>query len=189
MYKVLIAGGIILVDLLTKSFFQSYFVDGDRKPIVVIEKVISFVYIRNTGAAFGIFEDNAYLLAIFSIVFVVAFVLFDIMCGDKNIWYFLGFGFILGGAIGNMVDRIAFGYVRDFIYLNFMDWFPVFNIADIFLSIGMACFVIYILFYMFNEEKPKVEVEKTLEGNETADSASITENVDSSSDNKEQNNG
>jgi signal peptidase II len=188
-YKVLIAGGIILVDLLTKSFFQSYFVDGDRNPIIVIEKVISFVYIRNTGAAFGIFADNAYLLAIFSVVFVLAFLLFDFFCGEKNTWYFLGFSFILGGAIGNMVDRIAFGYVRDFIYLNFMDWFPVFNVADVFLSVGMACFVVYIIFYMFKEEKvEEPKVEKLTETEEVVDS-SVVENVDTSSDNKEQNNG
>lgn len=156
-YKCLVAGGIILVDLLTKSFFQSYFVDGDRNPIVVIDKVLSFVYVRNTGAAFGMFEDNAILLAIFSIVFLVVFLIFDFVCGSKNIWYLLGFGFVLGGAIGNMVDRIAFGFVRDFIYLDFMGWFPVFNIADIFLTVGMICFVIYIVFFMFKEDKKKDE--------------------------------
>lgn len=152
-YKLLIAGSIILVDLLTKSFFQSYFVDGDRDPIVIIDKVISFVYVKNTGAAFGIFSDNAILLAIFSIVFLVVFLIFDIFAGSKNIWYMLGFSFILGGAIGNMVDRIAFNFVRDFIYLDFMSWFPVFNIADIFLTVGVICFSVYILFYMFKEEK------------------------------------
>lgn len=150
-YKVLIAGGIILVDLLTKSFFQSYFIDGDRNPIVVINKVVSFVYVKNTGAAFGMFENNATLLAVFSVVFLVVFLIFDIICGSKNIWYFLGFSFILGGAIGNMVDRVAFGFVRDFIYLDFIN-FPVFNIADIFLTVGVICFSIYIVFYMFKED-------------------------------------
>ena len=88
-----------------------------------------------------------------------------------------------------MVDRIAFGYVRDFIYLNFMDWFPVFNVADVFLSVGMACFVVYIIFYMFKEEKAiEPKVEKLTETEEVVDS-SVVEDVDTSSDNKEQNNG
>lgn len=155
LFKVLIAGTIILVDLLTKSFFQSYFVEGNRDVIVVIQDVISFVYVKNTGAAFGIFENNAIVLAIFSVVFLIIFLMFDIFCGSKNIWYFLGFSFILGGAIGNMVDRIVFNYVRDFIYLDFMGWFPVFNVADIFLTVGVICFVIYIVFYMFKEDKAK----------------------------------
>lgn len=176
-YKCLIAGGIILVDLLTKSFFQSYFADGDRDPIVIIEKVISFVYVRNTGAAFGMFEDNAMMLAVFSVVFLIVFLIFDFVCGDKNIWYFLGFGFVLGGAIGNMVDRIAFGYVRDFIYLNFMKWFPVFNVADMFLTVGMICFAVYIVFFMFKDEK-KEDKKETLETSTT-----------DSSDTKEQDNG
>ena len=156
-YKILIAGGIILVDLLTKSFFQSYFVDGDRNPIVIIDKVVSFVYVKNTGAAFGMFENNAAMLAVFSILFLVVFLIFDVICGSKNIWYFLGFSFILGGAIGNMVDRIAFGFVRDFIYLDFIN-FPVFNVADMFLTVGVICFSIYIVFYMFKEENNKTDI-------------------------------
>lgn len=153
--KLLVAGVIILVDLLTKNFFQNYFKNGDKSPINVISNVISFVYVKNTGAAFGIFENNAVLLAIFSVVFLLAFILFDLFSGKRNVWYFVGVSFIIGGAIGNMVDRVAFGFVRDFIYLDFIGWFPVFNIADLFLSVGVICFMVYIIFYMFKEDKPK----------------------------------
>ena len=154
-FKLLIAGAIILVDLLTKSFFQNYFAEGEHEPISVIKNVISFVYVKNTGAAFGMFENNAILLATFSVVFLLAFILFDLFSGKKNVWYFLGVSFIIGGAIGNMVDRIAFGFVRDFIYLNFIGWFPVFNVADMFLTVGVICFMVYIVFFMFKEDKQK----------------------------------
>ncbi len=161
-FKLLIAGVIILVDLLTKSFFQNYFANPDVPAIPVIDHVISFVYVRNTGAAFGIFKDNAIVLAIFSCLFLVAFVLFDIFTGKKNVWYFLGVAFIIGGAIGNMVDRIAFNFVRDFIYLDFLGWFPVFNIADVFLTVGVICFLVYIVFFMFKEDKQNNNEDKKL---------------------------
>ena len=64
----------------------------------------------------------------------------------KNTFYCLGFGFVIGGAVGNLVDRIALGYVRDFIFLDFMPTFPVFNLADSFLCVGAVMLAIYILF-------------------------------------------
>ena len=65
---------------------------------------------------------------------------------NKTTFYCLSFGFIIGGALGNLVDRIMLSYVRDFIYLDFFPTFPVFNIADSFLCIGAVMMAIYILF-------------------------------------------
>lgn len=146
----LVAGALIYVDILSKSHFEEI---ATSDMITFIPNVISFVYVKNSGAAFGIFQNNAYVLALFSIVFIVLFILLDFIYGKKNWWYKIGFCFVLGGAIGNLFDRIKLGFVRDFIYLDFMDWFPVFNLADVFLTIGVICFAVYIIFFMQKDKK------------------------------------
>lgn len=185
-FKLLVAGAIILVDLLTKTFFEGYFSDVNHDKINVIKNVVSFVYVKNSGAAFGIFENNAVLLAIFSIIFLLAFLAFDVFLSKKNVWYFIGYSFIIGGAIGNMVDRIAFNYVRDFIYLDFMGWFPVFNVADMFLTIGVICFMIYIAFFMFDKKDKSriVDMPSKDIGNTTLNNTNKVDNDINSIENK-----
>ena len=74
---------------------------------------------------------------------------------------------ILGGLFGNLIDRIAFGYVRDFVHLDFMS-FPVFNVADIALTVGCICFIIYVLFCNpFGEEEQKTAQGEKVSQNDT----------------------
>jgi signal peptidase II len=143
---------IILLDITTKVVFENYFKTSVSQRIVLIPNLLSLTFEKNTGAAFGIFDNGTIYLAIFSIVFLFGFFVYDYFNKDKNVWYVLSFSFIIGGAIGNFIDRIFLGYVRDFIMFDFIN-FPIFNIADMSLTFGVICYFVYILFFYNKKEK------------------------------------
>lgn len=145
----------IAIDLVTKVIFADVLKGGD---IVVIPNLLKFTYLENTGAAYGMLGGKTWLLILISIVFLVAFVLYDIFNHSSNGWYLAGVGMIVGGAIGNFVDRIFLGYVRDFVSISFFDF--VFNMADLFITFGIICFAIYFIIGMVKEGKEKKGKEK-----------------------------
>lgn len=83
---------------------------------------------------------------------VALFVFMDVITPRQNGWYWAGFCLIMAGAIGNLYDRIFKGFVRDFIQFEFMS-FPVFNLADTFLSVGIICYTIFFLFFSMKDVK------------------------------------
>lgn len=132
---------VLVADLVTKHFLFN--VDYFN----LIPNVISIAgNVKNTGAAWGIFSGKTIGLVFISVAMIVALLVFNYFVKEKNTFYCISFGFIIGGAIGNLVDRIAFNYVRDFIFLDFFPTFPVFNIADSFLCVGAVMMAIFILF-------------------------------------------
>ena len=107
--------------------------------------VLDLTYVLNSGAAFSIFENSK----IFLIIFALAAITIILFYAIKNIDKFSAFsGFwaamLLAGIGCNLYERIAFGYVRDFFKLNFID-FPVFNISDIFINIGVSAIIVIII--------------------------------------------
>ena len=140
--------GIIVLDIIAKILTEG--VD-----IPIIDGVLSFISVHNIGASWGVLGGAQWLFITLAIVFIVGMIAFDTLFKKDfgaNIWYKLGFTCILGGIIGNMIDRVFLGYVRDFISLDFIN-FPVFNIADIALTVGCVCIVVFILFYAFKTKK------------------------------------
>ena len=135
--------GVLVIDLVTKHFlFEVEYFN-------LIPNVISIATNNgNTGAAFGLFIDNTIALIIVSIIMIIALFIFNYFVKTNSIFYSISFGFIVGGAIGNLVDRLFLGYVRDFIFLDFWQAFPVFNFADSFLCVGAVMMAIFILFFM-----------------------------------------
>lgn len=146
--SILILG--VIVDLVTKVLFANYFEAGNND-IVVIPNFFSFTFVKNTGAAFGIFGDSTIALTIVSVVFVAIFVVYDIFYHSDNIWYILGISMLISGAIGNFIDRLFLGYVRDFISIYIFPF--VFNVADALITFGVIFFAVYLLFYGFKESK------------------------------------
>lgn len=107
--------------------------------------IIDIRLVHNTGAAWGIFSDSTFALGIFSIIVcVVLAVYFIVSIRHANALTALGFGMVVAGGIGNAVDRFANGFVTDFIEFSFMD-FPVFNVADIGVTVGFVFVVIGLL--------------------------------------------
>jgi len=134
---------IFLVGLivLVLDRFTKFFVDKMElnQTIPVISNIFHITFTQNTGAGFGILKGMN-LLLIWIAVIVIGLILFYMdKIPDKKLPK-LGFAFILGGALGNLLDRIIFGYVIDF--LDFRVW-PTFNIADSFITIGAVLLVIY----------------------------------------------
>lgn len=109
-----------------------------------------FQLVHNTGMAWGLFGDSTFTLGVFSLVVCAAVaVLFCCIARRASVPEALGLALVLGGGVGNAIDRFAQGYVVDFIDLVFMD-FPVFNIADI----GVTCgFVLFVVGYLVRDAR------------------------------------
>lgn len=129
------------IDLITKQLF------ADIEYTKIIPYLIAFqTNGGNSGAAFGIFSKSTTFLIITSIVIVAGLIFIDISMKIKSKTYSVGFGLVLAGAIGNFIDRIALGYVRDFIMFDFWQNFPIFNFADCCIVIGCALLMIHFIF-------------------------------------------
>jgi len=126
---------VCLLDRITKLVFSDLLAYGESLPI--IQNVFYVTMVHNTGIAFGFFKDQGAIFIIIPIVaiFLLIFNIYYYRQNEKalNRVYIVGFSLILGGAIGNLIDRMVYGYVIDFI--DFRVW-PVFNIADSAITIG-----------------------------------------------------
>lgn len=139
---------VIAIDLITKSIFEG-------KEFTIINGILSIYSISNPGGAWGILSDSTDFLIILSIVILFILVWINIQLKEKTTFYSIGMGLIVGGAVGNLIDRFAFHQVRDFIKLDFLN-FPIFNFADICLTVGAIFMIIYFLFlYKSQAQKPK----------------------------------
>lgn len=141
----LFCGGLFAVDRVTKAFMLT-----NLKPVgskTVIEGFLDFTFVENRGAAFGILQGKIWLFAVLTIVIGIAIVYFvrKLIIKSKYPGVVFSLMLILSGAIGNLYDRIKFGYVVDFFELTFIDY-PVFNVADIFVVCGTVIFVLFLLF-------------------------------------------
>ena len=130
---------LILKEITTNKYFS------------LIDGIISIFYTENTGAAWSIFSDKTLGLIIISSIFIIFILIFNFFFKKKNVLYSISLGMILSGAICNLLDRITFGYVRDFIKLDFIN-FPIFNIADSAICVGVFLFCIFFIFYVQKKE-------------------------------------
>ena len=129
---------VISLDMFTKIIFEG-------KKFSIIKGFIGILSCHNTGAAFSIFSGKQTFLIILTSILLVVLCVIYYFVKPKNILLEISLSFIISGAIGNLIDRILFGYVRDFIDLEFMQ-FAIFNIADCALTLGMIGLCVYILF-------------------------------------------
>ena len=119
----------------------------DHDPIVLIQGVLELQYLENRGAAWGILQNKQIVFYILTIVFMAIALWFYIKV-PKNRHYLPLMSAVLvlfSGAVGNFIDRVAHQYVVDFIYFSIID-FPVFNVADIYVTLSVIALLIMILF-------------------------------------------
>ncbi|HSA07534.1 MAG TPA: signal peptidase II [Candidatus Gastranaerophilales bacterium] len=138
-------------------FFIAFFIDRLSKFIVsdtafipdglsMGNNFISIVKVYNAGAAFGILQGWKSFLLLFSVVVMIALIIYVFKnCKKLTMGSAAGIGLILGGTLGNFYDRIVYGYVIDFLKPEFIN-FPVFNMADIFINLGVALIFIIMLY-------------------------------------------
>ena len=128
---------IVFLDRITKIFFSNILSVGESLP--VLHNILHMTLVHNPGIAFGLFKNHGVVFIIIPMIAIVLLIynIYYYKSNDENLsrLYIVAFSMILAGAIGNLVDRIVFGYVIDFIDLRI--W-PVFNVADSAITIGAA---------------------------------------------------
>ena len=135
---------IIIIDQLTKILAAVNL--SFTTKISLIPGIINLVYLENTGAAFSILSDKVEILGVISVLFCIALIVYAYKKRPESVLQRISLTLIFAGAAGNAIDRIARGYVIDFIETAFMD-FPVFNIADIAITVGAALLIIHVIFF------------------------------------------
>lgn len=149
---------LIVLDRLSKIWAVSSLKDSEG--IELINGVLKFYYLPNgnTGAAFGIFEGQLILLIVVTLLVVSLLVYFLVKIPFESKFRLLHICFILiiAGGIGNLIDRIFNSYVVDFIYFYLIN-FPIFNVADCFVSVSTIVLAILLLFYYDDKDLKRVE--------------------------------
>ena len=137
---------IVAIDQFSKSWIRSNLAVGESLPEAGFFRL---THVQNTGAAFGLFQGHAFTLTIVALVGVAVILLYTFFVYRRfplsdSMPAKIALGLILGGTIGNLIDRLRFGYVTDFIYVG--DWWPAFNIADSSVVVGVIIFAYSIIF-------------------------------------------
>tara|TARA_Y100001968_G_scaffold331071_1_gene384633 strand:+ start:2391 stop:2855 length:465 start_codon:yes stop_codon:yes gene_type:complete len=141
-YLLSISFAITIIDQFSKYIAEYFIKDGNQYKF--LPYLINIRISRNTGAAFSILSDKTNILTITSLIVSLALIIWIIRKGIKLNYKTLGISFLLGGSLGNGIDRLVNGYVIDFIQIVPIN-FPIFNIADI--SINIAIFFLAIYYF------------------------------------------
>lgn len=151
------AGFLLLVflDQITKIWAVETLMD--KSNIVLIPSVLEFSYVENTGMAFGLFQDGRIFFFIatglFSVVMIYAII--RTPAAKRFLPMNLLLTVVFAGAVGNLIDRVFRQYVVDFIYVKIID-FPVFNLADIYVTVGIVFLAAFLLLYYKDKELNEV---------------------------------
>lgn len=143
---------VIVLDQLTKAWILRTLgpVEGTSRPL--LGSWLSFTFIKNTGVAFGMFRGIPHFFTITSIIISIgALIFYRYQLPHDRRWIQVSVGLIVGGAIGNIIDRLRFRYVVDFVHVS---WFPgIFNLADSAITVGVVMLAGYML--IFGESGPR----------------------------------
>ena len=145
-----IALGAVALDQVSKLLILNFLYEDQ---VVLIPGVLRFTYVENRGMAFGMLADHRWVFMVFSVI--------GIALVGVYLWFYVkgllgrtALALIIGGGIGNMIDRVAYGFVVDFIDFYLFDfWVWVFNIADSAVCIGAGLFMLYIILDTVKEIK------------------------------------
>ena len=142
---------LIVADQYTKAL--AVVMLKDKPAIPIISGILEFNYLENRGAAFGILQNALPFFVVITLaaLFVICYILAHIPADRHYLPIRLCLCFIAAGAIGNFIDRLMISYVRDFIYFSLIN-FPVFNVADIYITCATIILMLLVLFYYRADE-------------------------------------
>ena len=151
MVYIILVAILIALDQVSKYIIDNNFFEGDT--LGIITDFFHITYVKNRGIAFGMFQGKLAIISIATVIAIIAIIYY--LYKDRNkmpILEKIGFNFILAGAIGNMIDRVARGFVIDMIDFRGI-WAFVFNLADVWINIGV---LLILLEYFFDNKKKKI---------------------------------
>ncbi len=141
----IVAALLTLIDQLTKIWMVDLTGGVEGRGIVVIKNVLNFTYLKNYGASMGLFGGQRILLIIITVALFALGVYYLIKYRPENTLLLTAISLVASGAVGNFIDRVALGYVRDFIDVQFVNFY-IFNFADCAICVGAALLIIYAFF-------------------------------------------
>lgn len=147
----IIAALVVIIDQVSKLLIVQFGVDNT----VVIPGLLNFVYSENDGMAWGLGSGFAWFFVVVTIVVSVFMIYLMTKKDFKSKLYFVAAGLIIGGGLGNMIDRIFRGFVVDFLSLSFFP--PICNLADYAITAGTICLIVFIIFYYGKKKESSSE--------------------------------
>ena len=141
---------LVIMDQLTKYAVRAGIPLGGTKPF--IPGILDLTYVQNTGAAFSILRTHTWLLTLTSALVVLVMCWLIVKGFFQNALGRWAAALVLAGGVGNLIDRALFGFVTDMLQTVFMD-FPVFNVADCCITVGVPLLFLYVWFYVGKDEK------------------------------------
>ena len=153
----LIVGAVlVIIDQIIKYFVSAYLQPVGS--VSVIDNIFSLTYVENKGVAFGMFSDMRWIFVVLTSILLVIIIFYMFKKRPKGKFFYVCAALIIGGGIGNLIDRIFYGYVIDYLSLSFFP--PVCNFADYCITAGTIMLVIYLLFFsdiLDSSKKAKVK--------------------------------
>ena len=157
-----IIGIVVLTELdqITKALAEAKLLG--KPDFKIIGDAFVFSYLRNSGAAWGMLSGKINLFLVFTVIvmLIVTYVIINLPATRKYMPLLITCTLLVSGAVGNFIDRVRFGYVRDFIY------FPVFNVADCYVTVSVALLIILILFVYKEDDFGFLKLSKKGDNNE-----------------------
>ena len=147
----------IIIDQITKLIVSSKMAIYDSIPI--IKNVLHITYIQNEGAAFGMLADHRWVFMVLSTVAIIGIAIYLFGFCKENRFVKIGLALVIGGGIGNMIDRIVLGYVVDMIDCRFINFY-IFNVADSCVCVGAGLIILGIILAIVKEKKSTNKEEK-----------------------------
>jgi len=138
---------VLVLDQLSKLWVAGSLTVGESKPI--IDGILNLTYVHNRGAAFSILQGQYWFFISMALLVSIILIIYNLKYSPVR-WLQYSTALIVGGSIGNVIDRWFYGSVRDFISIG---WFPVFNVADMAIVTGGALVMLYVLLYDITLEK------------------------------------
>ncbi len=145
---------LVALDQLTKALVRANIPLGQSIPF--LPRIMDLTYVQNTGAAFSILREHTWLLTLLSAALVVVVALLvarRVIAGPLGRFAAM---LVMAGGVGNLIDRVIFGYVTDMFQTTFMD-FAIFNVADCCVTIGVVLLFLYVLFFYDRGKKKEAE--------------------------------